>query len=114
MVSVLTIRLLMWAAEFFLQTVWTHIRPYQTLIVSIKEIFENVSLEKNKEKKELMCYNVTNAPKDKIFLELRPKVKVKVTVMWHSATPRGIHTGNLGFIPQIIQEICSGHDYSKN
>ena len=27
-----------------------------------------------------MCHNVTNAPKDTIFLDLRPKVKIKVTV----------------------------------
>ena len=26
--------------------------------------------------KKEMCYNVTNAPKDTIFLELRPEVKV--------------------------------------
>ena len=26
-----------------------------------------------------MCHNVTNAPKDMIFLELRPEVKVTVT-----------------------------------
>ena len=26
-----------------------------------------------------MCHNVTNAPKDTIFLELRPEVKVTVT-----------------------------------
>ena len=27
-----------------------------------------------------MCHNVTNAPNDKIFLELRPAVNVKFTV----------------------------------
>ena len=42
-----------------------------------------------------------------IFILLSPK-----NGMWHSATPRCIHTPNLIFLCQIIQEICSGHDYS--
>ena len=28
-----------------------------------------------------MCHNVTNAPKDKLCLELRPEVKVKITLL---------------------------------
>ena len=60
---------------------------------------------------------MANAPKDTIFLELRPEVKIKVTVtqeiMLHSANPRCIHIPNLGSLPQIILEICSGHDFSR-
>ena len=34
-----------------------------------------------------MCHNVTNAPKDTLFLEMRPEAKVKVTVtQGHHAT----------------------------
>ena len=32
----------------------------------------------NKNQQHGMCHNVTNNPKDKIFLELRPEVKVTV------------------------------------
>ena len=32
----------------------------------------------------------------------------------HSAIKRCSHTPNLGFLPQIVQEICSGNDYSRN
>ena len=34
--------------------------------------------------------------------------------MWHSAIPRCNDTPNVGFLSQIIQEICSRQDYSKN
>ena len=66
--------------------------------------------------KQEMCHNVTNAPKYTIFIELRPKVKVIVTQdsARHSPTPRCINTPNLGSLPQIILEICSGHNFSRN
>ena len=37
-------------------------------------------------------------------LEMRPAVNVKLTQngMHYSVIPRGIHTPNLGFLPQII------------
>ena len=34
--------------------------------------------------------------------------------MRHFLISRCIHTPNLKFLPQIILEICSGHDYSKD
>ena len=52
------------------------------------------------------------------FLETRSEDKFKVIVTnygkGHFVIPRCIYTPNLRFLPQIIQEICSGHDYSKN
>ena len=36
-----------------------------------------------------------------------------VNSICHSTTLRYTHTQNLGFLSQIIQEICSGHDYLK-
>ena len=52
---------------------------------------------------------------DTIFLEPRPGVKVTVSQnsMPHSEITRSIHTPNLGFLPQIIQAICSRHDISR-
>ena len=51
-------------------------------------------------------------------LEMRPEVNVKVKVtqngLHHSAIPRGIKTPNLGFLHQILLEICSRHDFSRN
>ena len=48
----------------------------------------------------------------------KPKVNVKVKMtkngMHHSVISREILTPNLGFLPQIIQDICSRHDYSNN
>ena len=62
-----------------------------------------------------MCHNVTNAPKDMIFLELRQEVKVTVTQRQYATfrDPRFIHTPNMGSLPKIILEICSGHDFSR-
>ena len=34
--------------------------------------------------------------------------------MWRICIQRCIHTTNLGFLPKIIDEICSWHDYSRN
>ena len=34
--------------------------------------------------------------------------------MWHISIQRCIQTANLGFLPQIIYEICSWHDYCRN
>ena len=53
------------------------------------------------------------------ILETRSAVKVnEVTVTTdgtrHSTIPKCIHTPNLGFIPQIMYAICSGHDYFRN
>ena len=48
---------------------------------------------------------------DRKNLEMRPEVNVKVKVtqngMHHSAIPRGINTPYLGFLHQIILEICT-------
>ena len=62
-----------------------------------------------------MCHNVTNAPKDKLFLELRPEVKATVIQKQcvTPPTPRCINRLNLGFLPQIIKEIWSGHGFSR-
>ena len=46
--------------------------------------------------------------------EVNVKVKVTKTGMHHSAIPRGINTPNLGFLHQIIKEICARHYYSRN
>ena len=48
---------------------------------------------------------------------MRPEVNVKVKVtqngMHHSTIPRVITTPNLGFLHQIIKEICSGQYRSE-
>ena len=59
------------------------------------------------------------APDSMQFLETRPEVKFKVTVtkLWYGTLPHSkmhLHTPNLRFLPQIILEICSEYDYSKN
>ena len=43
---------------------------------------ETIILFENRKKQE-MCHNVTHAPKDRIFLKLRPEVKVTVTTGTH-------------------------------
>ena len=50
------------------------------------------------------------------ILETRSEFKVTVTGKWNgkSAILRCIHTPNLGFLPQMIKEICSIYYYSKN
>ena len=51
------------------------------------------------------------------ILKTRSEVKVTVTQRWYATLrhPK-MHpdTPNFGFLSQIIQEICSGNDYSKN
>ena len=50
------------------------------------------------------------------ILETRSEFKVTVTGnrTGQSAILRCIHTSNLGFLPQMIKEICSIYYYSKN
>ena len=53
---------------------------------------------------------------DTIILKTRSAVKVTVTRKWYVTLHHPkmhAHTPNLGFLPQIIREICSRHDYSK-
>ena len=63
-------------------------------------------------------YIIRDMSGDANILKTRPEVKVKVK--WpkngtrHAAITRCTHTPNLGFLSQIIQEICSGRDYSQN
>ena len=60
--------------------------------------------------------NNTNAP-DMNILKTRSEVKVKVTVTrkWYATLFHSkMHTPNFGFLSQIIREVCSGHNYSKN
>ena len=62
-------------------------------------------------KQQEMCHNVTNAPKDTIFLELRPEVKVTVTRRQYvTLCDPKVYPHSL---PQIILEICSGHDFFR-
>ena len=53
---------------------------------------------------------------DMIFLKLchRSRSQWPKNGTRHSTIRRCIHTPNLGFLSQIIQEICCGHDKSKN
>ena len=58
------------------------------------------------------------SPDSNQFLETRSEVKFKS--QWpkygprNFVIPRCIHTPNLRFLPQLILEICSGYNYSKN
>ena len=59
--------------------------------------------------KQEMFHNVTNAPKDTFFLELRPEVKVTghsdPMAVCDTQWPQGVSTHQ-------ILEICSRHDFS--
>ena len=61
--------------------------------------------------------NIIGYAPDTFFSGNKPEVKVKFTVTkkWNATLrhPRCIHKPNLGILPQIIYEICSGHDYSR-
>ena len=77
----------------------------------------------------------SNYIRDMLFLKTRSDVKEKVTISqkWYDSRkyvkgqghrdPRMVHDTlsyqdacipNFGFLPQIIQEICSGNEFSKN
>ena len=51
-------------------------------------------------------------------MEMRSEVNFNIEVnqngMQHSTIPSGIHTPILGFLPLIILEIFSKHNYSTN
>ena len=56
------------------------------------------------------------APDANPILENRSEVKVTVTQAWYATLchSQDACTSNLGFLTQIIREICFGHEYSKN
>ena len=49
-----------------------------------------------------------------MWSEVNVMVKVTQNGMHLSAIPRVVLAPNLGFLPQIILEICSRHNYSRN
>ena len=47
------------------------------------------------------------------FLKLMPEIKVTVATKLYM-TPRCVHKPNLGFLCQIILDLCSWHDFSRS
>ena len=65
--------------------------------------------------KIFLIENLGLLPPLSIILEIRSEVKVTVIKKWHVTLHNlKIWTPNLEFVPQMILEICSGHDFSRN